>query len=61
MENLDNGQLPERGLEHWENEVEYFETAKEAMRVCFGIISDLQEYAKKQVEELTPDREEVLK
>lgn len=49
----------ERGLEHWENEVEYFQQALDGLKVSYALISDLQAYAKEQVKLLTPEREEI--
>lgn len=59
MENQTQTQSDKRGLEHWENELRYFETTQEALKVCYGIISDLKAHAQMKYEELLPDRQEV--
>lgn len=60
MENSNNSQGPVKDDAFWLNEINYFETAQDALKKCYGIISSLREHALAQLEHTAPQREEVV-
>lgn len=60
MENSNNSQSLVKDDAFWLNEISYFETAQDALKKCYSIISSLREHALEQLQHTAPQREEVV-